>query len=330
MKNFTHTLHFEPDDPSIKGFQEVIFSVSNLERELSFYQEICGWKLVYYGNGSNALKQLWHLETSVEVEEALLINSGDNRGFLRLVKFSNVEQQQIRSGTQIWDSGGVFDVNIRVKNIAKMYRSFQDEGWNGYTDPNRFSFGKFDVSEVLVKGPDGITFAMMQRFNPPLKGFEFEKASRVFNSTTICNDYEKTRDFFINILGFELYFETEGNDRSHGKNVIGIPPNINGNITVPVCIVHPTGENDGSLELLQTNELKGKDCSAMAKPPNLGILMYRFPIRNADTYAAILKKRGVQLNSEVQTLEITPYGKLKVFSVLSPDGVWIEFIELID
>ncbi len=329
MNSLQHHLKFSNLDPAIKGFQEVIFSVSNLDKAVTFYKELFGWNIVYKGNGTNDLKKLWHLNTSVNIKEALLVNPEDNLGVLRLVSFKNVEQEQIRSGTQIWDSGGIFDINVRVKDINSMYKKLQKEGWNGYTDPKRFTFGKFDVSEVLVKGPDGITIAMMQRFNPPLEGFEFKKVSRIFNSTTICRDYKTTLDFFINKLGFKLYYETEGTDRSHGSNVIGVPPNINGDITVPVCIIHPNGENDGSLELLETIELKGKDCSALAKPPNLGILMYRFPVRNADAYASELIKKGVILNSKVHTLTIEPYGQVKIFSVLSPDGVWIEFIQLI-
>ena len=86
----------------------------------------------------------------------------------------------------------------------------------------------------------------------------------------------------------------------------------------------------GSIEYLEPQELKGKDCSALAVPPNLGILMLRFPVRDATTYAATLQDRGVTLTSEVQTLMIDPYGKAKVFAIRSPEGAWLEFIELLD
>jgi hypothetical protein len=57
--------------------------------------------------------------------------------------------------------------------------------------------------------------------------------------------------------------------------------------------------------------------------------MYRFPVRDADAYAQTLTEKGLILNTPIQTLTIAPYGTLKAFSVRSPDGVWIEFIELI-
>ncbi len=331
MRDFKHNLNFSSEDKDLKGFQEVIFSVSNLEREISFYQRVCGWELVYRNSGGRALKQLWSLDTTVEIEEALLQNPGDKEGFLRLVKFRNVTQQQIRSATGVWDTGGIFDINIRTHNMDTMYRELQDEGWNGYTDPHRYIFDIYDVSEVLMKGPDGVTIAIMQRFSPPLEGFEhMKKTSRIFNSSVIVRDMKATYNFFINILGFTISFQTPGTNRKTGNNVLGIPNNINQDISVPIDIVKPDMDTTGSIEYLQTKELKGKDCSSLAKPPNLGILMYRFPVRDADAYAKKLIEKGVNLNAEVQTLEIQPYGNLKVFSVVSPDGVWIEFIELIN
>ncbi len=329
MEKYKRNLEFGADDSSLKGFHEVVFSVSNLEREITFYKNTFGWELAHKGQLDPPMYPFWQLDTSIKIEEALLVNKGDTKGYLRLVKFHVERQQQIRSGAQIWDSGGIYDINVRVKDMDHMYRKVQKQGWNGTTDPTRFTFGKFEVTEVLTKGPDGVVVAMMQRHKPTLEGFEFEKASRIFNSTTICADYGKTKDFFINGLGFQLYFETDGKSRSHGPNVIGIPPNINGNINVPVCIVHPNGKNEGSLELLHTRELTGKNCSALAQPPNLGILMYRFPVRDAHAYANQLKKRGIVLNTEVQQVNIPPYGAVFLFSVRSPDGVWIEFIQLL-
>ena len=47
----------------------------------------------------------------------------------------------------------------------------QNWGWNAYSDPIKFKFGRFEVSEVLVKGHDGVVIAMIQRFAPPLTGY---------------------------------------------------------------------------------------------------------------------------------------------------------------
>ncbi len=331
MEAFQHNLNFSKEDPDIKGFQEVVFSVAQLEKWVDFFQRICGWKLITKKGSSEVLKQLWHLDTEVEIDEALLQNPGDHEGFLRLVQFKNVSQQQIRSSAHIWDTGGIFDINLRTPDMKSTYGELQAEGWNGISDPLRYTFGIYDVSEVLMKGPDGIVIAFMQRYAPPLEGFDhMKKTSRIFNSSVIVKDMKTSYDFFINQLGFEMFFQTPGLDRKTGHNVIGIPPNVNHEITVPIDIVRPDINNFGSIEYIKTNQLEGKDCAALAKPPNLGILMYRFPVKDADAYAATLVERGLKLTSEVHKVAIPPYGNLKIFSVRSPDGVWIEFVELVD
>ena len=331
MASIKHNLNFSEKDSDIKGFQEVVFSVADMNRWIDFFQRNCGWKLISTEKSSDALKNIWSLDDSVEFEEAVLHNEGDHEGFVRLIQFKNVEQQQIRSATNVWDTGGIIDVNMRTPDMDSWYRELQDEGWNGVSEPKRYVFGPYDVSEVLMKGPDGIVIAFMQRFDPPLVDFDhMKKTSRIFNSSVIVRDMEETRDFFINKLGFEMFFQSPGLDRESGHNVIGIPPSMNHEITVPIDIVRPDINNFGSIEYLHTNELKGRDCTEFAKPPNLGILMYRFPVRDADAYATELKNKGVQLNSELQMITVAPYGNLKIFSVRSPDGVWIEFVELIN
>lgn len=325
-----HNLNFIPKDSSIKGFQEVIFSVSSLERSIDFFKRICGWEVLHQGQCDADLKSSWRLGESVEIQEALLRNPGDIEGFLRIVQFKNVAQEQIRSAAHVWDYGGIFDINIRTHDMATLYREFQNEGWNGYADPLHYTFGIYEVIEVLLKGPDGVTIAAMQRLAPPLEGFtHMKKTSRIFNSSIITADIEVSRDFYVNKLGFHMFFQTPGIDRKAGHNVIGLPQNLNKDITVPVDIVRPDKNAFGSLEFLEIKELKGKDCSTLAKPPNLGILMYRFPVKNAEAYAATLKERGVALNSEIQTVQIAPYGDIKLFSVRSPEGVWLEFVELV-
>ncbi|MEM8527047.1 MAG: VOC family protein [Bacteroidota bacterium] len=330
MLTFKHNLHFTEKDSMLKGFQEVVFSVSNLEREVDFYQHTLDWKIISESKGDSALKQLWQLEEEVAIEEVLLHNEGDHEGFLRLVQFKNVEQEVIRSGAHAWDSGGIFDINLRVHNIEEMYCTFLRAGWHGYSDPLRYTFGIYDVSEVLLKGPDDITIAIMQRFAPPLEGFEHMKTtSRIFNSSTISRDMKATHDFFINQLGFKMFFQSLGLDRKAGHNVLGFPESMNHEISVPIDIVRPDINNYGSIEYLEPQEISGKDCSQLAYPPNLGILMLRFPVKDAVAYASILEERGVEINSPVKELTIEPYGKMKVFSVRSPDGVWLEFMEIV-
>ena len=59
-----------------------------------------------------------------------------------------------------------------------------------------FKFERFHVEEVLVQGPDGIVFAMMQRYAPPLEGYpNLREMSHIFNSTQIVKDVDLAFEF---------------------------------------------------------------------------------------------------------------------------------------
>lgn len=329
MEKSNHHLTFSSSDSDVKGFQEAVLSVANFEKSLEFFQRVFGWRIISRNLGNSSLKKTWRLDENCEIEEALLQNPGSKEGYLRIVQFKNVEQCQIRSAGQAWDSGGIFDINVRTKDMKTMYRVLQTEGWHGYSDPLRYTFGEYTVTEVLMRSPEGATVAVMERHEPPLVGFDFSTISRIFNSSIITSNIEESHDFYVNKLGFKLFFKTEGNQRPCGPNVLGIPPNINDKITVPVHIYRPNLDHFGSIEILETKELKGKDFSQLAVPPNLGLLMLRFPVRDVVTYADMLQKKSVKLNTPIQLIEIEPYGQMKMFSVRSPEGAWLEFMELL-
>ena len=312
----------------VNGFREVVFSVSDLERSVKFYKEVAGWEVFKRGFTKSGQAKFWGLKKNTRIEEVLLRNNGTKKGYLRLVKFHGVKQRQIRSSGRTWDTGGIFNVNTRVKDIYGKFAEMQKRGWNAYSDPQRFEFGRFKVAEVLVKGPDGVVVALIQRFAPPLEGFpNLRDWSHLFNSTQIVRDIEKSHEFYVDKLGFQVYIFSDGSTKKNGPNVLGLPNNLAGTINRKVYIVHPKKNNFGSVELLQFEGAVGEDFSEFAVPPNLGILMLRFPVKGLEKFAQTIMKKGVKLEKPITKIHLAPYGKIKVFAVRSPDGAWIEFFE---
>ncbi len=330
--NVKHNFDFSDKSDSLRvaGFQEAVISVSDFEKALWFYQNSYGWEIIHQGKVPKDLQPLWQLEDSIEIQEAVLRNPNTKSGYLRVLKFHGVEQQLIRSSANTWDTGGIFDLNIRVQDMGTQYPEFERNGWNGYAKPHRYTFDIYDVSEVLMQGPDGIVFAGIQRFNPPLEGFEFDKVSRIFNSSLISKDLEASHDFYHNKLGFSLAFETAGDSRNEGPNVLGIPPNINGNVRVPIKIYKPDPNDYGSIELLQLMDLEGEDHAQHAHPPNLGILMLRFPVRSIRDYSEFISNNGVEINTRASNIRLEPYGQVNIVTVRTTEGAWFEFVELLN
>ncbi len=329
-----HNLKFEKfieDDFQLKGFQEVVFSVTDIEEASKLYQEVAGWEVVYKGEVSSEQLNTWQVTDTVKTKEIVLHNPGDVSGFLRLVEFNNVPQQQIRSSAQPWDTGGIFDINVRVTNLEDSFHDLQSRGWNAYHDPVEFKFGKFHVEEVLTRGHDGVVLAMIQRHVPPLEGYpNLKKLSHIFNATQIVSDIDESLDFYTKGLGFKIYMQHRGTSSKEGENVLSLPYNLTDDYERSVYILHPKGTNFGSIEILQFHGIEGKDHSAYAIPPNLGILMHRFPVNNIEVFNKKVQERGIAIKQPITQLELKPYGTVKSLAIQAPDGAWLEFVELIE
>jgi len=310
------------------GYQEAVFSVSDIEAQVKFYTEVAGWDILSEGNVSQRIIEAYSLPKNMTAREVVMGNSGTKRGFIRLVEFVDVEKVQIRSSAQSWDTGGIFDVNFRVLSMQNKFKEMQEYNWQSASDPVEFSFGPFVVKEWLPRGPDGIVFAMIERVQPPLEGWpHLREMSRLFNATQVVADIEEAKDFYMDKLGFKLYLEHKGASSKEGPNVLGLPHNLTTKIDREVYILHPTGVNEGSVEILSFDGAVGRDFSALAVPPNLGILMLRFPVYDIDEIYQLSIDKNIEVIFPPMKVRLDPYGEIDLMAVKGPGGVWLEFYE---
>jgi len=315
----------------IHGFKEVVFSVRNLEKDKKMYADLGGWDIIHDTTVGRDQLDFWHLPSTATANSSLLKYPGRDFGLLRLISFKNVIQKHIRSSSQSWDTGGIYDVDIRVNEIEKKIVDFQSYGWTGFCEYEEYHFHQFHVSEILMKGTEDIVFALIQRHAPTLEGFpNLKEMSHIFNSSQIVRDIEVAKDFYLNKLGWQIYMEDVSENSKAGPNVFGIPHNIYPDTRRKILILSPDGGNEGSVELVEIEGLTGRDFSQQCAPPNLGILMLRYPVENLEAYSVHLESKGVTIINKATTIDFAPYGKADMFSVQSPDGAWLEFYELVD
>ncbi|MCB1623689.1 MAG: hypothetical protein KDI32_03815 [Pseudomonadales bacterium] len=232
----------------------------------------------------------------------------------------------MRSSAHTWDPGGIFDIDVYTRDARQVYRALQAEGWSAYGEPTDYSWGGFQVCEVVATGPEGLVIALIEpkKLPPGFRGFE--GFTRAFNSAQIVSDYDRSMRFFIDMLGWKAFVDTEVQGvEEPGAEVLGIPRAFARDVMRRIGIVHPDGNNDGSLEPISMPDLAGRDCSAHCVAPNLGWLSYRMPVANAATYLRELRQRNVEPYTALRRLRIAPYGELDIFSVRTPDGAIIEF-----
>ncbi len=319
--------HSAPDVLPQAGYREVVLSVRDIGQWAQTMTDLGGWAVVAEGAVDRRQLSAWGLAETVSAREAVMRNPLATRGEVRLIQFNGIEQDQIRSGAQSWDTGGWFDFNVRVADLASQQQQLQRLGWQATSDPVRFTFGPFEVIEWLPRGPDGVVLALIERIKPVLTGWpDVQRGmSRAFNATQIVTDISLARAFYEDVLGFKPYLEHSGASREPGPNVLGLPHNLAAEITRHVVILHPQGVNEGSVELIEFAGLTGTDYSARAIPPNLGILMLRFPVSDVQAFAETMRAKGVALAYEPTTVALPPHGPVAIVGLRGPGGALLEF-----
>ena len=311
------------------GYTEAVFNVSDIQSHIRFYESVAGWEVVHRGDVERPLIDAYGLPASVTATEAVMANPGTDRGFIRLVDFAGIEQVQMRSNAQPWDTGGWFDVNARVADMDAKFREFQSNDWQAVSDPVEFSFGPFVVEEWLARGPDGIVIAMIERKQPPLEGWpHLRELSRLFNATQVVSNVPAAQSFYADKLGFRVYLEHSGPSPEPGPNVLGLPNNLAAEISRDVVILHPTGINDGSIELLAFEGLTGTDFAERSTPGNLGIFTLRFPVSDMDGFHDHVREQRIDVALSPTRASLLPYGTGRIMAVRGPGNVWLEFYEL--
>jgi hypothetical protein len=108
----------------IDGWQEALFSVSDIDRWIEFWAAVGNWEVLQRGSLDARWSSGWGLAADTIGQTALIGQPGSSGGHIRLVSIAGANQQ-MRSGGKVWDTGGWFDINVRVNDISATQRLVQ-------------------------------------------------------------------------------------------------------------------------------------------------------------------------------------------------------------
>jgi len=312
------------------GFSEVVVSVSHFGKAAGLTRA-GGWELLHAGPGAPELHRAWGLKPEARIDEQLLHVPSMPYGYLRFTRISEVAQQPVRPlDARPWETGGLWLLYTRSANAAALSQALADAGWPTVRGVHGFDFGELAVNEVHQHGPDGLVLSIIEQLKPPLV-LPAPQLTHVFNAAIIVRDFSKTREFFVDKLGFRPWMEVEWNGDNPGLTLLADLEAFKGVKAIKTVIVHPQGENLGSVELIGWDGAQpGRDFAARAQPPNLGALALRFCVADLTAHLDRLGGHGISPVRPVTELSLEPYGRVRLAPIRSPDGVWIEFFEVLD
>lgn len=312
----------------IEGFSEAVLIVRDERPHLDCWLDNGGWIQRHHGDVDTELLARWG-RPGATGHEWLLTHPDCTTGLVRLMRLSGAApQRDIRADDQCWDSGGIFDLNVRVLDLDGMAARMRALQWHGVAPPIAWDFGTLGVKEWLVRGPDNVRLALIERLHPPLQGFDhLRDFSQVFNSSQIVRDLPAAMDFYQRVLGFEVASRYESPGFAPGPNLFGAPPGLAAQIGLRLCIVHPQGKVEGSIELVAVPGTNGRDLSHDAGPPHFGMATLRFPVQGIEALARHIEAAGHMPALPVCTVTLTPHGPVRLLALRAPDGAWLEFFE---
>jgi len=312
----------------IGGFTEAVVIVRSETPHLACWIDVGGWELRHHGAVDRHLLCGWGLPEA-RGEEWLLGHPGLQSGFIRLVRLENAGvQSDMRPDDQCWDVGGIFDLNVRVLDMQQQSIALRAQQWSGASPPVQWDFGSVTVKEWLVRGPDNVRLALIERVAPPLTGMSHLKGlGPVFNSSLIVADLDAARRFWCETLGFKKYLSFNLDRFPPGPNVFGLPSSLSAQVGLQLHILHPEGRNEGSIEIVGVPGAQGLDWSETCCPPNFGMATLRFPVQGIDALAQrLIKHHRVPVMSTIAT-SLTPHNQVRMLAVRAPGGAWLEFYE---
>ncbi len=310
------------------GWSEAVVSVSDLDRMIAFLTEVAGWRVRERGPLSRAQLDHWKLGPEAGGEQVLMGNPGDDWGLVRLVRFTGVPQRHIRATALPWDTGGIFSLMVRTFDLDSALSRTLALGYGAWSEPYRFDFPPVIVRNIVLRGPDGVNLAVYERVNPPLVGWDtITKLSAPFNSMQMVKDRDAARAFYEAALGFEVFGNGDYIDPEPRATNFAVPHNLATEVPRRYGILWLQKSERGRVEVMAFPGIVGSDFSERAVPPNIGILMLRFPVTDLEARLKAVRAAGIPLWSEPRDLEIPPYGKVRAFAVRSPDGNLAEIFE---
>ncbi len=316
----------------LKGFREAGICTHDMDAWIHMLKDVGGWKEIWRGTTAEAIGDLWGLSPGASTQECLLTCPLSDTGHIRLFSIQGQEQEQIRPASKTWDTGGIFDLDLRVKNLLPLVKPLAAHGVKGLSEPIDWQFGTFFVREWITRGPDSAVLALIERLAPPLEGWdELNGFSHVFNSSQIVADMQDSISFYKK-LGFEIILNHNGPLQGRGGEVLGIDPEQAPQTPIPLIIMQPPGADSGSVELVSFEKAgpvyQGKSLADRARPYNLGLNLLRFPLSDLAGYLEHVQQAGIRVEDPgVVTTSIYPYGDTELMAIRTPDGAWLEFFQ---
>lgn len=326
-----HDMEIRLEDAS--RIQEFVVVTSDIDLMLPAFTNVLKWKVKSDGLADKTVALSWGLPVDTPIREVLVGNNSSDYGFVRLVEITGVEQELIRPGARWWDTGGMLNINVLVKDSEATINGLRELGWYARALPEHYEWpGNVKGVSMIMIGPDDLMLSFQERQSPPLSGWpSFEGATHIEVGYERADDPVAWTTFYKDVIGFktrELSTRGDQDGKDIGPNDFGLPHNAR-NLSYSVLGGAKPHDGEQLIGVRSFPNATGYDFSDRVRPPNIGIASVRLPVSDVNSVAKRIAKSNTDLAAQLQIVNMAPYGKVKMLAYRTPGGSkqWTEIFE---
>lgn len=302
------------------GIKRICVSVTDLNKSTSFFVEEMELEKVCSGTMNKDDVQIMYGLENCEASYVMLKNK-EQPTLLQLIEFSAKTGKCSRDGRPSWDYG-YYDVAFRTKDNTKEKERFANLGFDYYCPPTRYvaDWIGLDVLEAVLKGPDSMPMALIERLREPIPVFDGRFSIFTDCAITVKDGDEATR-FYSDTLGMKKIFDQVLPDGLVDE-IVSVPKGTH------TRMLMFSGGNTPITECLEYS-LKGKPMCDTAKPENAGIFAVSYEVEDIYDVLNKAEANGFETLRVASEIVMKPYGKILSAFINGPSDIPIEVYQIL-
>jgi catechol 2,3-dioxygenase-like lactoylglutathione lyase family enzyme len=229
---------------------------------------------------------------------------------------------------------GPFSMGFSTTDLESWDPELRSRGWESLMPLSKYRIPRpdgtsYEIQETIFNAPDfmhSVTISRgdgMPQLGPvdPATG----RGGPIYSAQIIENS-DEVLEFYVGVLGMELRSDRQFKS-SGSKGALGVPDGTE----FRFAIVYAHGATFGHLLFLDYQGRLGLPSPGVEpRPPNRGMAMWSFPVRDMDEILARLAAAGIEPFSPPVEYESPSLGRHRSVTVLDPGGFMVELFQVID
>jgi catechol 2,3-dioxygenase-like lactoylglutathione lyase family enzyme len=282
-----------------------------------------------------AFEAHWRLGAGESARAAALSAADSDVGRVVLLEFAASDQEQVRANHERAFIG-LLNLNFYTQDIGRSVATLADAGCETWTDPVAYEVGDGQgaPTEVIVEGPDGVLFNLVEPHGDPgspvgeIRAFLDERGttptgfSEVVTTAHAVRSIEQALSFYVDVLGFEIWLDAVF-DRVESNRLLALDDNARSRVTFV------KGEHlFGKIALIEGLNYDPVDLVSRAVPPAVGYVAMSFDVHDLQATLARASDLGVETWSDPVELALPGLGMRRAALVRVPgSGALTQLVE---